>query len=388
MVSVGITGLGNCLPETVVTNQDLEELLGTDLDKGGTSDEWILQRTGIKERRVSTRKEPLPILMSIAAKRALKDANLSPRDIDYIIAGTNSTDPMLVPAVAQRVQYLIGAGEITCFDVGAGCTGGICATEVAVRTIRDIYNTEKKHTRILVIGGDNLMNVTPVDDRSSAVILSDGAGAAIFEPIPDEEMGIKYLFNKTDGSKGNLIHYSSGFDNQLESTKPIRLRRNHNQPGYFLMNGREVHKFILRKSSESIRKLITGSDMPLEELAETTIIPHQMNLRSIDRFVEQLGEDFKLQPRYVYTNGITNYGNNSTASTFIGLDETYRNRKLELYDPVIVVAFGAGLSWGGFLKIWSRPKPENSLEYNLQEQREMTRELNEKYDYWKLGLAK
>src|SRR3989338_1939360 len=156
MISVGITGLGCYLPETVVKNADLEKILDT-------SDEWITERTGIKERRIATSKESLPIMMAMAANRALKDANLSAKDISYIFVGTNSTDPILVSAVAPRVQYLIGAENIPCWDLGNGCSGVIAATETAVRFIRDIGNTQTekieekekpKRTKVLVIGGD------------------------------------------------------------------------------------------------------------------------------------------------------------------------------------------------------------------------------------------
>jgi len=390
MVSVGIIGLGSCLPETIVTNEDLQRN-GID-----TTDSWISQRTGITTRRISNKDESLPILMSVAALRALKDANLSPLDLDYIVAGTNSTDPMLVPQNSSRTQYLIGARNIPAFDVQAGCSGALYATEVAVRIIRDIYQNETvelngekkpKRTRVLVLGGDTLSNVTQIKDRRSSILLSDGAGAAIFELMHDNEEGIRYIFNAADGSKGNLIHYESGFQSPLTNTDPPTLKTKFSKPGHFIMDGRKVHKFILAISSNTIKQIIESSNLPLEILAESTIIPHQMNLKSINSFVKQLEEDLGFKPKYVYTNGIVNYGNNSTASTLIGLDETYRSGKLDLYDPVIVVAFGAGLTWGGYLTMWNKPKPEKLLQYDPLKQKQMIRELNERYNAWKKNLA-
>src|SRR3989344_2232880 len=262
MVSVGIIGLGSCLPETIVTNEDLQRN-GID-----TTDSWISQRTGITTRRISNKDESLPILMSVAALRALKDANLSPLDLDYIVAGTNSTDPMLVPQNSSRTQYLIGARNIPAFDVQAGCSGALYSTEVAVRTIRDIYQNETievkgikkpKRTRILVLGGDTLSNVTQIKDRRSSVLLSDGAGAAILEPTYGDEEGIKYIFNCADGSRGNMIHYESGFQSPLSKTDPPVLETRFSQPGHFMMDGKNVHKFILTISSDTIKQIIEKS---------------------------------------------------------------------------------------------------------------------------------
>ncbi len=402
MVSVGITGLGSCLPRTIVSNQDL---INNGVD---TTEEWMLQRTGIKTRRISDKDESLPILMSVAAIRALKDAKLSPLDLDYIIAGTNSTDPLLVPQLASRVQYLIGARNIPSFDVQAGCSGAMYATEMAVRIIRDIYQTDKenlekklkneksqtdkiiksKRAKVLVLGGDTLSYVTDIKDKRSSVLLSDGAGAAILEPTYDDNEGIKHIFNAANGSIGNLIHYESGFQSPLSSIDPITLETKVTSPGHFIMNGNSVHKFIGRISSKVIEDIIINSGYSPEILSDTIIIPHQMNLRSIELCISQLEESTGKKPKYVYTDGIINYGNNSTASTLIGLDETYRSKKLDLDDPVIVVAFGAGLTWGGYLTRWNKPKPDSPIVYNSKEEEQLKKELNVKYNVWKENLAK
>lgn len=394
MVNVKIAGLGSCLPRTVVTNSDLERM--TD-----TSEEWIVKRTGVIERRWATEEESLPILMTIAGLRACKDAEISPREIDYFMIGTNKSDPMLIPDLAPRVQYLMDARNVACFDVGAGCSGAHCGIEMAMRTIRDRWSSDGKYTNVMVIGGDTLSRVTYLGDtpkriaadRQSAVMLADGAGAMILQPEFGSENGIKHIFNRADGSLGGYIHYSSGFRNQMVGTDPLEFREPRAPRSYFLMNGGKVHELVIDKFPEIIREAIEGAGLPLEILRESVIIPHQMNMRTIDKSVRRLVRETDYEPFYVYTDGIKYFGNTSTASMLIGLDETYRTGRiggepiLTEGRPVIMAVFGAGMTYGASLTRWGRPGLGEVRLYDSTEQDDMVRELNAKYGEWRKLLA-
>jgi len=382
-IGVTITGLGSCLPERVLTNRDLEQMVDT-------SDEWIISHTGIKTRRVSTPEESLPVMMSVAALRALDDAGLSVDEIDYVIAGTNCSDPMLIPQVASRIQYLTGAINekfIPAFDVVAACSGVSYATEIATRFIRDRWATEEKKTNILVLGGDTLWNVVESDDRSLC-ILSDAAGAMVLQPEYDLSMGIRHVVNHADGSGGNKLHYWSGFDCQTDGENRHKLGHKKTSPGYFAMEGSEIHKFVMEVGPGLVRELLDGSygNYSNERLANVKIVPHQTNLVSLNRLRKKIKREFGCEPQDFYTKGITSYANNSTASTIIGLDEWQREEKLDFGDPVMVLAFGGGLTWGGYLTHWTKERSEE-MGYDLDEQREMIKELNLKYGVWREGLA-
>ncbi|MFH1801882.1 MAG: ketoacyl-ACP synthase III [archaeon] len=383
-IGIGILGTGCCLPETVVTGRDLVGLIDT-------SEEWMEQRTGIETRRIATPRESLPVLMTIAGQRALDDAGLGVGDLSYIAVADNTTDPMHNPPTSTRTQFLMGAQNIPCFNVGAGCTGASYGAMMLAGLIRQDYHYRGQTTNALLIGGDILSNITPMDDahRSSAVVLADGVGAMVLGVEPDPTFGIQSMENHADGSLGNKIHYGSRPYNQMVCTGPpaFGLPLSERELNPFMMDGRSIHKFIGTKCVDLVGALLEGAGLEPKDLSEVTIVPHQMNLRSIEMAVGKLESKLGVSPRQVYTEGVRKYGNNSTASILIGLDELQRTRGIEMGDFVMGIAFGAGLTWGGFLTAWNKPPYKGPIVYDTRQQRAEVDRLNGQYDEWKAGLA-
>ncbi len=326
-MKVGIVGLGSYVPERVVTNADLEKVLDT-------TDEWIRTRSGIIERRFAREDQATSDLAKIAAERALKDANLSPYDIDLIIVGTNSPD-MLYPATACLVQDKIGAKNAAAFDLQAGCPGWIYAATVGAQFIKS-----GMYKNILVIGAEVITRMMDSTDRGTYVLFGDGAGATVLSTVENGGFISSELY--ADGSLAQYLTLPAGGSRKPFSEEVLKERT------YFTkMDGQEVFKFSVREISRISKKVLDKANVPLESV--DWFIPHQANLRIIKAGAQKLGIPME---KVVVT--IDKFGNSSAASIPVALDKIYREGKLKNSDKVLMVSFGAGMTSGAIIMEWSK----------------------------------
>lgn len=325
---VGITGVGSFVPEKIMTNSDLEKIVDT-------SNEWIIDRTGIEERRIAEENIATSDIAAIAAQRAMEDAKVLPEEIDLILVATISPD-YIFPSTACMVQKHIGATNAAAFDINAGCTGFIYALTTAKGFVKSgIYK------KVLVIGAETLSKIVNWKDRNTCVLFGDGAGACIVEPCEDgfgmlaEDLG-------SDGSKGDVLIVPAGGSKKPTSLETVQERLN-----FIKMDGREVFKFavrIMEKASNDVLKKagLTSKDIDL-------LVPHQANIRIIDAALKKLD----LDKEKVFVN-LEKYGNTSAASIPVALDEALDQKRIKKGDNLLLVAFGAGLTWGGVLLKWNK----------------------------------
>ncbi len=324
--SVGIIGTGSYLPEKILTNNDLEKMVET-------SNEWILKRTGISERRILDEDKPAYSMGVEAAKRALEDAKLNAEDIDLIIFTTESPDYM-TPSSACIIQGEIGATKATAFDLNAACTGFIYGLVVGQQFIA---NGMFKH--VLVIGCESLSKVTDWKDRNTCVLFGDGAGAAVLGEVEDG-YGILNSYLGSDGSSGMTITLPNLYITDSEKEK-----RQNGKLNSIWMDGSEVFKFAVRAMSSATIKVLEDIGMTVDDLQ--FIFPHQANTRIIDGAIKKLGvTDEKMH--YI----IQKYGNISSASIPVALDEAKKAGKLNKGDNMVLVGFGGGLTWGSLVLKW------------------------------------
>lgn len=325
---VGITGVGSFVPENIMTNSDLEKIVDT-------SNQWIIERTGIEERRIAKEGVSSSDLAAIAAQRAMEDAGILPEDIDLILLATISPD-YIFPSTACMVQNQIGAKNAAAFDINAGCTGFVYALTTAKAFVKSgIYK------RVLVIGAETLSKIVDWKDRNTCVLFGDGAGACIVEDC-QEGFGIISEDLGSDGSKADVLIVPAGGSKEPTSLKTVEEGLN-----FIKMDGREVFKFavrIMEKASNDVLKKagLTSKDIDL-------LIPHQANIRIIDSALKKLD----LKKEKVFVN-LEKYGNTSAASIPIALDEALSQKRIKKGDNILLVAFGAGLTWGGVLLKWSK----------------------------------
>ncbi|MCX7834875.1 MAG: ketoacyl-ACP synthase III [bacterium] len=317
-----LAGTGRALPETIISNYDLEKIVDT-------SDEWIVTRTGIRTRFVAKTGSATSDLCAQAGKIALERANLSADELDFIIVGTVTGD-MKFPSTAVYVQSKLGAKKATAFDIAAACTGFIYGMDLA-----DSFIRTGKATKVLVIGGEILTSMLDWEDRATAVLFGDGAGAAVFVAEETEEkVGILSTYSKSDGTLAHLLYCPGCGSINPPSVQSIA-RRDH----YIKMSGNEVFKHAVRMMRDSAVIGLERAGITMEEL--DLLIPHQANIRIIEATQERL----KLPNEKVYVN-LDRYGNTSAASIPIALDEAIELGKLKKGMTALFVAFGGGFTWG------------------------------------------
>jgi 3-oxoacyl-[acyl-carrier-protein] synthase-3 len=325
-VRVGIAGTGAYVPERVVPNSYFEETLDT-------SDEWIVQRTGIRERRFAADDQALSDLCIEAAKRALSAAEMDPADLDLVIVGTLTPD-YLLPATACIVQEALGAKNAGAFDLNAACTGFLSALHTA-----EAFVASGRARRVLVLGGEVLSRFVDMQDRASCILFGDAAGAAIVAPHSETGRG-EILETKlgADGSGFKHIHMVAGGSRNPASAETVE-RGEH----YIRVKGRDVFRFAVARMGSLIEDYVTryGKD----EIG--LIVPHQVNRRIIDAALDRIG----LTDEKVVIN-IQHYANTSAATVPVALDEALRANRMESGKLVVLVAFGAGLTWGSTLIRW------------------------------------
>ncbi|HEV7301472.1 MAG TPA: beta-ketoacyl-ACP synthase III [Tepidisphaeraceae bacterium] len=314
-----IAGTGSYVPEKRLTNAELSTMVDT-------NDEWIVQRTGIRERRIAGKDESTATLATKAATAAIEAAGLKASDIDLIIVGT-ITPEMAFPSTACFVATALGLNATPAFDVSAACSGFLYILETAASFVQS-----GRYKNVLVIGAETLSRITDYTDRGSCILFGDGAGAVVVQRSTDKDRGVIYSSLHADGSGWEMLHCKPG------SRFPLEEALLSERGQYLKIKGREVYKFAVQRFEELIVDALKKCELTPETLK--LIVPHQVNQRIIDSAMEKLN----LPPEKAYVN-IAKYGNTSAASIPIALDEAVRAGKLEKGDPVVFVAFGAGLTW-------------------------------------------
>ncbi|MDO8136109.1 MAG: beta-ketoacyl-ACP synthase III [Candidatus Brocadiales bacterium] len=321
-----ITGTGAFLPAKRLTNYDLERMVDT-------SSEWIIKRTGIKERRIVEDGVATSDLAAIAATKALEDANVSPKDVDLIITSTITPDS-LFPSTSCYVQKKIGAKKAGAFDVLAACAGFIYALSIG----QNYINSGAMNT-VLVIGAECLSKVTDYTDRTTCILFGDGAGATVLQR-GNKRSHILSTFLGADGNHTDVLSLPAGGSKMPPSTKTLQERLH-----YIKFRGREVFKLAITNLTELITKTVTSSNLTIDDIS--LFILHQSNFRIIEATMERL----KI-PREKIFHNIEKYGNTSSASIPIALDEAKKEGRLKPGDLVLLAAFGGGLTWSSSIVRW------------------------------------
>ena len=324
---VTIAGTGSYLPKKFLTNDDLAKIVDT-------SDEWITTRTGIKERRIAAKDEFTSDMAAKAAEQALEQANIAAADIQLIIVATITPDTP-TPATACYVQSKLGSHSAVAFDISAACSGFLYAMKIAKRLISD-----GAYQNALIIGAEKLSSATNWEDRNTCVLFGDGAGAAVLRRSEEGEGSILATEMGTDGRHTALLDIKGG-----GSACPITPENADQNLHALSMQGREIFKLAvtaMRNAAETViqRAGLTPADIKL-------IVPHQANLRIIDAIADRLD----VPNEKVYVN-LHKYGNTSAAAVAIALDEAHREGRIQRGDHIVLVVFGAGLTWAATAIKW------------------------------------
>lgn len=320
-----IIGTGSCIPGKVLTNEDLEKMVDT-------NDEWIASRTGIRERRIADESEATSDLASKAAINACSDAGIKPSDIDLIIVATVTPD-MAFPSTACLVQKKIGAGNAAAFDIEAACTGFIYALTVAAQFIETGF-----YKNALVIGADVLSRITDWEDRGTCVLFGDGAGAAVI--ADSDEDGIISSYLASDGEGGECVTCPAGGSRMPASHDTVDKRLH-----YTHMSGNDVFRFAVKAMPDAISKALERCNMDVDDI--DLFFPHQANIRIIESASKKLNI-----PAEKIALTIDKYGNTSSASIPVAMDEYSRSNRIKKGDRIALVGFGGGLTWGASIIKW------------------------------------
>lgn len=324
--TVSIIGTGSYLPEKVLTNADLEKIVET-------NDEWIVTRTGIKERRIAPPEEHTSHMASKAAQNAMEQAGITADEIDLIIVATVTPDTFF-PSTACHVQRILGATKAACFDVSAACSGFLYGVEIAQQFISNhTYNT------VLVIGADKLSSIVNWQDRNTCVLFGDGAGAAVLRYRAGSH-GVITTFMGSDGTYGDILHMPGG-----GCAVPVTKENIDQRLNTLHMNGRETFKQAVTSMLAAARKSLEQSGLTIDDL--TCIIPHQANLRIIEALAERLNV-----PLEKFQVNLDRYGNTSAAAVAIALDEANRTGRFKEGDYILMVVFGGGLTYASSVVQW------------------------------------
>jgi 3-oxoacyl-[acyl-carrier-protein] synthase III len=326
-ILVTIAGTGSYVPERILTNAELSEMVDT-------TDEWIFSRTGIRERRIAAEGEFTSHLATNAARKALEQAEMAAEDIELIIVATITPDT-LTPATACYVQRNLGAHRAVAFDISAACSGFLYAMKIAKRLISD-----GAFKNALIIGAEKLSAFVNWEDRSTCVLFGDGAGAAVLRHAKPGEGEVIATEMGTDGNQTHLLNIPGG-----GSACPITTNNVSDHLSTLSMLGKEVFKHAVTRMKEAAEKVIERANLKPEDIV--CVIPHQANLRIIDAIADRLA----VPNERVFVN-LDKYGNTSAAAVAIALDEASRTGKFKRGDHIVLVVFGAGLTWAAAAIRW------------------------------------
>ncbi len=322
MSKAKIIGIGSYFPKKVLTNKDLEKIVDT-------SDEWIITRTGIKERRVAEKDEYSSDMGYKAALEALKDANISPKDIDFILVATLTPDYMF-PSTACLIQEKLGAENAAALDIQAACSGYIYALSIAKAFIE-----QKVYKNILIVATEKLSSITDYEDRSTCILFGDAANACVVS-LEGKGLEIDSIYLGADGKQANLLILPAG-----GSKKPASLETIKNKEHFIKMDGREVFKHAVRRMQFAIKKCLEIASLKEEDI--TWLIPHQAN----ERIIEAIAKRFShLSNEKIVKEIVQKYGNTSASSVGLALDLLKKQNKLKDKDKLLLTVFGAGFTWG------------------------------------------
>jgi 3-oxoacyl-[acyl-carrier-protein] synthase III len=324
-----ITGWGMSVPEKILTNEDLVKVLDTD-------EAWIVERTGIRQRRIASPQDTSASLATEAALEALKVANVKPNEIDLIIVSTSSPEHIF-PATACLVQDRIGANKAGAFDLSAACSGFIYGLNIATTAIQS-----QSIKNALVIGTETLSRLVNWKDRGTCILFGDGAGAFVLQAA-EEPGGVLSAVMRSDGSGGDALSIPAG-----GSRLPTSLATVAEGQHYIHMNGREVYRFATRVMSQATLEAVEKANLKIEDI--DLLIPHQAN----QRIIEAAARNLNIPMEKVVVN-VDRYGNTSTASIPIATVEAINEGRLHPGDRIVFVGFGAGLTWGAAVTLWNGP---------------------------------
>jgi len=316
-----IAGHGSFAPAKLLTNDELAEMVDT-------SDEWITTRTGVKVRHITEDNESTAFLATEAAKRALAEANLDGRDLELIIVAT-ITPEMVFPSTASFVQRALKAKKAWVFDLSAACSGFVYSLSIVQQFIES-----GRLNNALVIGAETLTKITDWTDRGSCILFGDGAGAVVLQRKEDGRRGILYSTMHSDGNRWEALNCQA-----YGSRHPVSRELDDPKKIYMQIKGREVYQQAIRRIVETVKDCLDVCDLSIDDLA--MVVSHQMNARIIESAAKRL----KLPDEKVFIN-INEYGNTSAASVPIAFDDCVRKGRIKRGDIIILVAFGAGLTWG------------------------------------------
>ena len=326
MTRAKIVGIGAYAPKRILTNHDLEKMVAT-------SDEWIVQRTGIRERHIVDESEAASDLGLRAAQQALDRAGVEPGEVDLIVVGTTTGD-MAFPTTGNILQHQLGCRNAGSMDVYAACTGSIYSLSVGAQ-----YVQTGKYRTVLCVGAECLSRITDYTDRGTCILLADAAGAVVLRPA-DGEAGIIDTDLYSDGRYGELLFQPAG-GSRTPATHETVDRRLH----FAKMKGNEVFKVAVRMFEQCAHRILERNGFKAEDI--DVFVPHQANLRIIEAAVKRL----KLPMDRVVVN-VDRYGNTGAASVYVALEEAWAGKRLKPGDLVLLAAFGGGFTWGAALLRW------------------------------------
>ena len=334
-----IIGWGRFLPETVLTNDDIAELVDT-------SNEWIYARTGIRSRRIADNKETTATIAFEAAARAVARANIHPSELDLIIVAT-STPQYSFPSTACQVQTYLGAGDAGAFDLSAACSGFVYGLDMATQAIA---TGSVKYA--LVIGAELMSRVLDWEDRGTCILFGDGAGAVVLKGS-DIRGGVLATACHADGSGGEALNLPAVYNNPMPMlSKDEKMEQNVATHGAIRMNGRQVFRFATKVVPAAVQEVLDKAGMTTDEV--DLIVPHQANVRIIDSAAKKLGVDSSK-----FFVNVKDVGNTSAASIPIALCDAVESGRLKPNDTLVFVGFGGGLTWASALVKWEVTPPKD-----------------------------
>ena len=326
MTRARIIGMGAYAPKRILTNADLEKMIET-------SDAWIVQRSGIRERHVADESEATSDLALRAAQQALERANLVPEDVEFIAVGTTTPD-MLFPSVGNIVQHRLGCGRAGSVDLLAACAGSVYSLAFGSQLIQT-----GKYRRVLCIGAETLSKITDFTDRGTCVLLADAAGAAVLEAY-EGDRGIIDFDLYSDGQYWDLLYMPGGGSRHPATRETVDARMH-----YAKMKGSEVFKVAVRMFVDCIGRILERNGFTADDVR--LFIPHQANLRIIEAAAKRV----RLPMERVFVN-VDRYGNTGAASVYVALEEAVAAGRIARGDLVLLAAFGGGFAWGSVLIRW------------------------------------
>jgi 3-oxoacyl-[acyl-carrier-protein] synthase-3 len=327
-----IIGWGKYLPARRLTNYDLEQMVDT-------NDEWITHNTGIRERRIAEPKETTVDMALNASHAALERAGLRPEDLDMVILATSTPD-YFCPASASILQDRLGARNAGAFDLTSGCTGFLYGLAIASQFIQ-----AGGLNRVLVVGAEKISEAIDYTDRNTSILFGDGAGAVVLEPS-QSRTGLLAFELRSDGSAWDALYFPGG-----GAANPFNQKVLDNREHYLRMDGKRVFKFAAKTLSETVQTVVQRSGVAFDDI--DFIIPHQANIRIIELLIKRL----KIDPGKVMVN-LDRYGNTSAASIAIALCEAADQDRIKEGDHVVLVGFGAGMTWASAVMLWEPTRPD------------------------------